>query len=141
VAVVPLAILLGAVPEKNSRWLEDGVYHPQVQPVQQPAHPMQVVITTLLGAAAAAKGVRTVNDVRRGDLNLELAGGASVTSDALEGSLELGLLLVGLVIHRRALCPDGRRCTCSMECCCPSCACCCADDGERREGHHHLDVL
>ena len=86
------------------------------------------LLTLFLGAFCAAKGLRTLQDYYVGGSTLELAGGASVDSDMLEGGVQLGLLLLGAWRHRqrwaRPQCCGG-----GGGGCCPA-LCCCADDEE-----------
>lgn len=112
---MPLAFLVGAI---------------------EPVPCMQALITCFLGAFAATKGMRTVQEYLAGYDDIELAGGNDVHSDPLQGLIQLGLFVVGLLIHQRLwLRSDdggGGGClggACASYDCCP----CCSDEAERAE--------
>ena len=102
-----------------------------------PLRPIQALLTAFLGAFVTAKGVRTIQDYQYGESALELAGGASVEPDIVQGGVQLALFLLGAYLHRKSwtrLDSCGNECwagACSS-CCGIGCGCCCAGDDEER---------
>mmetsp|Transcript_37896 Transcript_37896/g.100220 ORF Transcript_37896/g.100220 Transcript_37896/m.100220 type:complete len:373 (+) Transcript_37896:30-1148(+) len=112
---LPLAFILGAL---------------------EPVPCLQAIITCFLGAFAATKGIRTIQDYLVGADDIELAGGDDVHSDPLQGMLQLGLFAVGLLIHQKVwLQNEGGR---EHGFCGGVCGCCgCCGCGEDEDDDEH----